>query len=62
MMNNYNIIGESVLTEFSFLSSNQKLRSFILLILITGRLAYRHTLCYMDVISSFLIKALEISI
>lgn len=62
MMNNYNIIGEFILTEFSFLSSNQKLRSFILLIIITEHMAHRHTLCYMDIISSFLIKALEINI
>lgn len=42
MMNNYNIIGEFVLMEFFFLNSKQKLKSFILIIIIIEHIAYRH--------------------
>lgn len=43
MMNDYKIIGEFVLMEFSFLSSNQKLKSFTLIVII---MAYRHYVLY----------------
>lgn len=61
-MNNYSIIGEFILMGFSFLTCNQKLKSSIWIKIIIEHMAYRHTLCYMDIINNFLIKALEINL